>query len=439
MSTSMEYKQSGGAGAVFVEEPEPGPLNPIESLGSTPGQRALASVRLIGESRRLLFRIALISVIAGSALAFLLPRDYKSTLTLMPPENQSGASMAKFAALAGATGGGAATALAGDMLGVRTSGALYIGILQSRTISDQIVDKFDLRKVYGVRLKQRARRKLQDHTFASEDRKTGLISIVVTDHDPSRAAAIAQAYADGIDVLLRNLNTSSAHLERVFLEQRLKSIKTELDTAEQALAQFSSQNNTIDIKEQGKAMVTASSTVEGQLIAARTQLEGLRQIYSDDNVRAKEARARVAELENQLARLRGSGSESQIASTPEMNGAFPSLRKLPLLGVPYTDLYRRATIAETVYAALSQQYELAKVQEAKETPTLKVLDAPDIPERSSGPPRLTIILLSLLLSITGAIVWILGRARWREIDPRNGTKLLINEIFAQVHPRPTGK
>src|SRR6185312_14547545 len=121
----------------------------------------------------------------------------------------------------------------------------------------------------------------------------------------------------------------------------------------------------------GKAMVDAAAALQGQLIAAQAQLSGLQQIYTDNNVRVRAAEAHVEELQKKLNELGGAGTQSDLESN---NSLYPSIRKLPLLGVTYADLYRQTKIQETVYELLTQQYELAKMQEAKEIPTVKVLD-----------------------------------------------------------------
>src|SRR5437588_6940153 len=136
-------------------------------------------------------------------------------------------------------------------------------------------------------------------------------------------------------------------------------------------------------------MVEAAATLQGQLIAAESELEGLRQIYSDNNVRVRSVRARIAELKYQLEKIggKGEGSDQQQASL------YPSIRRLPLLGVTYADLYRRTRVQEAVFESLTKEYELAKVQEVKEIPTVKVLDSPNIPDKKSFPTRRLIMLL----------------------------------------------
>src|SRR6202042_3372319 len=167
----------------------------------------------------------------------------------------------------------------------------------------------------------------------------------------------------------------------------------------------------------------AAGTLAGELIVAQSELEGLRQIYSDSNPRVLSLNARVGELRKNLEKLGGVrntpaergpwGGAAAAAPDQRLNDMpYPSLRSLPLLGVKYADYYRRAKIQETVYELLTQQYELAKVQEAKETPSVKVLDPANVPERKSYPPRLLIVLLGTFLVVAVSLVWVLGAKQW---------------------------
>src|SRR5208282_761028 len=263
-------------------------------------------------------------------------------------------------------------------------GALFVGILSSRTVRDRLIQQFDLRRVYGGSKIEDARERLAEHTSLSEDRKSGIITIGVSDHDPERAAAMAQAYVSELDRLVAEVSTSSARRERIFLDERLHDVKGDLDAAAKNFSEFASKNTAIDIPAQGKAMVEAAATLQGQLIAAQSELSGLQQVYTANNVRVRSLQARVNELRQQLDKLGGAKGD---------NSLYPSIRKLPILGVTYADLYRQTKIQETVYELLTQQYELAKVEEAKEIPAVKVLDAAIVPTRKSFPPRMVIVFL----------------------------------------------
>jgi uncharacterized protein involved in exopolysaccharide biosynthesis len=423
-------------------QPDAGEFPPPEGSREWQAER----LRLLWGRRRLFLRAAAIGLVVSTLVALLIPMSYISTTQLMPPDTQSTSGMAMMAAMA-AKGGGGLAGMAGDLLGLKSSGALFIGVLRSQTAQDRLIRQFDLRKVYGKRLVMDAREKLDDNTSISEDRKSGIITISVTDHSPQRAAALAGAYVDQLNSLVSELSTSSAHRERVFLEERLKVAKEDLDDATNQFAQFSSKNNTLDIQQEGKAMLDAAGTIAGEMIAAQSQLEGLRQIYTDNNPRVRSLNARVGELRKQLERLGGtqpkevngvSPSASQPADPPNAQAAglpYPTIRSLPLLGAKYADYYRRAKIQETVYELLTEQYELAKVQEAKETPSVKVLDPARIPEKKSFPPRLVIVLLGTFLVSALSVVWVLGAARWEEVDSQDPRKVFVQEVAGVLKAR----
>jgi uncharacterized protein involved in exopolysaccharide biosynthesis len=394
-------------------------------------------LRLLWDRRKFLFRAIVVGLVASTLLAFLIPKSYTSTTQLMPPDSQSTSGMAMMAALVGKAGGGLES-LAGDLLGVKSSGSLFIGVLRSETAQGRLIRQFDLKGVYGKSLEMDARTKLDENTAISEDKKSGIITISVTDHSPQRATALATAYVDQLNSLVAELSTSAAHRERVFLEERLKVVRQDLDDASNQLAQFSSKNNTLDIQQEGKAMLDAAANLAGQLIAAQSELEGLRQFYTDNNPRVQSLNARVTELRRDLEKLSGvnrNGTPNDATAGAKGSSGdlpYPSIRNLPLLGVKYADYYRRAKIEETVYELLTEQYELAKVQEAKETPSVKVLDPAQVPEKKSFPPRLLIMFLGTFLTVAVAAAILLGTKYWNETDPQDPRKMLARDVAETV-------
>jgi capsule polysaccharide export protein KpsE/RkpR len=392
--------------------------------------------RVLWDQRRFLFRISVSGLVVCTLVALLIPKRYQSSAQLMPPDDQSSSGLALAASLAGkmnpALGG-----LAGGMLGMKSSGDLFIGILGSRTVQDSLVAKFDLRKLYGQRLWQNARKSLAANTMISEDRKSGIITIAVTDRNPQRAAALAQEYVAELNSVVSQLTTSSARRERIFLEGRLAEVGQDLEDAEKDFSQFASKNATVDIKEQGRAMVGAAATLEGQLIAAQSELQGLKQIYSDNNVRVRALAARIAELQSRLEQMDGKEEIVDDATRSDHGNLdlYPSLRKLPLLGVPYADLYRRTRVQEAVFETLTQEYEMAKVAEAKEIPSVKVLDAPYVPEKKSSPPVASIAMLGTFLTFAFSALGVLGRARWDEVEAEDPQKIFVQEVVRTIDAR----
>ena len=400
-------------------------------------------MRLLWSERRFLWRVTILGLVVAVLVAFLIPKRYQSVTRLMPPD-QSNSGMAMLsAALGGKTssgssssGGSSIGAIAGDLLGMKTSTDLFIGILQSRTVEEDLVDKFDLRKIYNDRYDKDARLDLEDKTDITSDRKSGIIKIQVTDHDPKRAAAMAGEYVQELDRLVAQVNTTSAHRERVFLEGRLTQVKSDLEDAEKQFSQFASKNTALDIPTQGKAMIEAAAALKGQLIVAQTELQGMRQIYTDNNVRVRGLQARVNELERQVQQLGGKADSQTLSNVAPGSSSndqddqslYPSIRRLPILGVSYADFYRNTKVQEAVFETLTQEYELAKVQEAKETPSVKLIDPPDVAEKYSYPHRGWVILGGTCLSFILAVLWIFGREHWGQIDPKDPGKVLIIEV-----------
>jgi uncharacterized protein involved in exopolysaccharide biosynthesis len=388
--------------------------------------RTVAGLRLLWESRQFLIRITGAGVVLSLLIAFLMPSGYVSTTRVMPPD-QNNSNVARLALLVGNTGAGLG-ALAGDALGLKSSGALFVGVLQSRTVQDDIISHFDLRKAYGDRRWEDARSDLAGKTEISEDRKSGIITARVSDRSPQRAAAMAQEYVEELNRVVARLNTTSAHRERVFLEERLSQVKRDLDSAEKDFSEFASKNTALNIPEQGKAMIEAAAALQGQLIATQTELEGLKQVYTDNNVRVRTTQARVDELRSQLQKLGGKSDTDASPGNGNGQTTYPTIRQLPLLGVGYADLFRRTRVEETIFERLTQEYELAKVEEAKETPSVKVLDPPDVPEKKSFPPRLVIVLSCSVLALVAGALFVFARARWDEADSNHPGKALAREI-----------
>ena len=414
-------------GETFLEG-ESGPVPDMAAFRA----RAIGRARLLFEKRAALGKAFLAGLAGGCLAAFLIPARYQASVQLMPPDNQASTSLALLAGLSEKTGGGFG-AVAGDLLGIKSSGALFVGVLHSRTVGERLAERFHLKKIYRQRLEEDVRNELADNTTVFEDRKSGILTITVTDRDARRSAAMAQAYVDELNQLVAQLSTSSAHRERVFLEERLRAVKQDLDDASRQFSEFASKNSAMDIKEQGRAVLQGAAAVEGELIASESELKGLEEIYTANNVRVRAVRARIAELRRQLDNLGGKSLRPAGQSADAGASGYPTLSKLPLLGVTYADLYRRMQIQEAVYETLTKQLELAKVQEAKETPSVKVLDAASVPEKKSFPPRLLFTLLGGFVGLCGAGAIVLLHARWQELDAQDPGKQLAGEVFRSVN------
>lgn len=347
---------------------------------------------------------------------------YESTVQIMPPDG----SPSGLAALLPALSKTPSFAGLGDLMGAKTTGAVFMKVLASRTVSDDLITKFDLLKRWHFTYMEDARLKLGKRTDIIDDKKSGVIAISVRERDPKLAMALANGYVEELDAVMARVSTSAARRERIFIEQRLADETKSLQEAEQQFSQFASSNMALDVPEQTKVTVEAAARLQGELIATRAELEALKQTYTDENIRVKTAQAHVTELERALAKMnsgRGAAAAAQDPTNP-----YPSIKNLPLLGVKWADLYRDTKIRETVVELLTQQYEMARIQEAKEIPTVKVLDPASSPERK----RPSWLLLTLggtfmftLLACSGYLLkdwW----DHWDHDDPR---RMLIAHIL----------
>jgi len=401
--------------------------------------------------RQFLVKAAAIALLANIAIAFLIPVRYQSTARIMPPET-SGSGTALLGALAGrALGGDVLGGIAASLLGGHNTGSLFINLLQSDTVTGHLVDRFQLQSIYHKRYRVDACKVLIRRTQIEQDKKSGVITITVVDASPQRARDIAQAYLDELNLMVNRTNTSSAHRERIFIENRLAAVRVELDKAEAALSNFSSTHMTVDLREQTRATVDAAAKLQGELIATQGEMTSLHEIYGDSNVRLRAAEARAANLKSELAKIGGTsaslskGAEGGADSKDTQEGSgdfsYPPLRQLPRLAVPYGNLYRNVRVQEAVFELLTQQFEIAQLQEAKDIPVLSVIDSPGIPDKRSFPPRTLSILILNIVEGLAISTFILIRFHWRAIDPTDPRRIIAGEVsdtFRQGLRRVTG-
>jgi capsule polysaccharide export protein KpsE/RkpR len=411
----------------------------------TPEPRWVLHARVLWTHRRMLAKVTGISLLISFAIASAIPKQYKSTTSIMPPDQQSSSAM-MLAALSGRLGSlGALGSLAGGLTGAHSSADLFIDLLRSGTVSSHLIDRFNLQHVYRKRYRIDTAKHLAHLTKITEDKKSGVITIEVEDTDRERARNLAQGYLDELNQLVVQTNTSAAHRERVFIEQRLHTVQADLEGAELKLSRFSSDSNAIDIKEQTRAMVDAGAHVQAELIVEQSGLQSLKQIYGDANIRVRETEARISSLQAQLARMTGSSAgpigESQLksGSNGEQNSdsaeLYPPLRALPLLAVPYADLYRRVQVQEAVFQLLTQQYETARIEQAKDVPPVNVIDPPGIPEKKSFPPRVWVTLLLTFVTVACTSTTLLARHYWFALSDTDPRKELAAEVILVLRRR----
>jgi uncharacterized protein involved in exopolysaccharide biosynthesis len=417
------------------------PTFSVEDMAPTEGNW-ISNASLLWDHRRSLGLAFTTSLGLGIILAFSIPKRYESTARIMPPDQSGAGGGALIAALSGRSIGGVAGlgGLAGSLLASHNTSALFVELLHSGTVTSHLIDRFDLQHVYHKRYRVDTAKSLVHHTTVLDDKKSGVITISVDDTDPIRARDLVQAYLEELNKIVTQTSTSSARQERIFLERRLASVRSDLERAQLALSEFSSTHTTIDIKEQTRAMVDAAAKLQGQLIVGQSETDSLKQIYGDKNVRVRAAQARVSELQHQLTKMSGTSEQlpageigkANYSSTNETKDLYPPLRQLPRLAVPFGDLYRTVRVQETVFELLTQEYEMARIQEAKDVPVVGVIDTPGIPEKKSSPHRLIIATISSILGTAISSMFFIGREHWTKLMRTDPRRVLIREIVESL-------
>jgi capsule polysaccharide export protein KpsE/RkpR len=387
--------------------------NPLPKVHWTGWTDALYRLSL---KRRQIAGWVAIGLILSSYVGYRYPK-YESTVQIMPPDSGGGSS-GLAAILPALTKSPGLAGLAGDFLGSKSSSAVLIKVMQSRTVCKELMDQFHLQEIWKLDYEEDTCLKLGKRTDIADDKKSGVITLTVHDRNKDLAQNLATAYVVKLNEAMTRVSNTAAGHEREFIEKRLADEKEKLEQSEQQFSQFASSNMALDVPEQTKVTVEAAARLQGELIAARAQLEALKQTYTPENIRVKSAQAHVNELERELGRI--NSGRSSTATTQDASNPYPSVKNLPILGTRWADLYRENKIHETVVELLTQQYELARIQEAKDTPTAKILDEASTPERRRPNGILIAVAGTLLFALLACVGYLLKDwwDRWDRDDPR---------------------
>lgn len=350
--------------------------------------------------KRFIWRIVAAFFFLSIIVSLLLPKMFASTTKILPPQQTNPFSLSIASQLPAGLRG-----LSSGFLGIRSTSNLWVGILKSQNISDSIIDKFNLKKLYVKKRIEDTREELSKRVSIVKSRKDSIISITVKDRIPERAAQMANAFVEELDRINMNIIMSSGKRARIFLEKRIKNVKEELVKSEDALKAFQEKNKAVKLDAQSKAVFETIGKIKGNLISKEVELQTLLSYATPTNPQVEILNTRINELKKKLRELE-EGEKGGI--NPRQKNIFIPIAIMPDIGLKYARLLRNLKIQETLYELLTQQYEIARIQEAKDSPTIQILDRAKVPEKKVSPKRTLIVLLSTLVSffagITGAFI-----------------------------------
>jgi len=364
----------------------------------------------LGESKRQIAAVTVTIAVAALVVALLLPPIYTARASFLAPGSQQQSGSAAALAALGSLGG-----LAGG-LAAKTPDDLYVALLKSDSVLRGLDAKFDLRKHYEVDTHEALRRIVPGFIRVSADKKSGVISVEVDDKDKNFAADVANAHEAEVTKLLGRLAVSEAQLRRVFFEKQLQDTKENLVKAEQALRGVQEKSGVIVLDKQAEALITNAALLRAQIAEREVQLKVLRTSSTEQNPAVIRLNSELHALRTELSRM-----ESAQGGSPGSAVDMP-VGKLPEAAVDYVRARRELKLQETLLEGMVRQYEIAKLDEAKEGPVLQTVDVAVPPDRKSKPHRALIVLASALLALLASSAWVVARryaAASRENDPEH--------------------
>jgi tyrosine-protein kinase Etk/Wzc len=360
---------------------------------TTPAQAEISLGEFLREvvlKKKTVLVVTAAAAVLSIAVSLLLPNIYKATTKLLPPQQAQSSATALLSQLGGVAG------MAAGVAGLKSPNEMYIGMLKSRTVADRLINQFDLKQVYGVELQEEARKKLEDNTSITSG-KDGLISIDVEDKDKKLVVNLANTYVSELFRLSRVLAVTEASQRRVFFERQLEQAKNNLSTAEVQLKKAFDTRGVISVDVESRAIVETIAKIKAQISVKEIQLNAMASFITSSNPDYKRVEEELISLRKELARLEN--GRPQADETIDSSGkATQGLENIKLL--------RDVKYYQMLYELLAKQYEVARLDEAKDPSIIQVLDPAVEPERKFKPKRSLIVILSTLIGFLSSLAWI---------------------------------
>jgi tyrosine-protein kinase Etk/Wzc len=333
------------------------------------------------ENLRMLVLGPLLVGVSALGISFLVPPTFTAKAVMMPPQQQQSSAAAALQSL------GALAGLAGGAAGIKSPADQYVALMQSTTVEDRLIDQFKLMQVYDEKWRSDTRKELERNTRISSGKKDGLITIEVDDHDPQRAAALANAYIEELRLVSTKLAMTEAQQRRMFFEKQLGQTKERFTAAQQALQ--ASGINEGAIRAEPKAAAEAYARLRAEVTAAEVRLQAMRSYLTEAAPEFQLAQTQLVALRAQMAKAESSNSAAAQGD--------------------YISRFREFKYQEALFELFAKQYELARVDESREGALIQVVDPATPPERKSKPKKALIAVVATLATGFALLLWVFVR------------------------------
>jgi len=367
---------------------------------------------VLAERKRIILWVTAVFVLLAIVASLLLPQRFTATVTLLPPQQNTSMS----AALASQVGNlGGMAALAGSSLGIKSPNEMIVSMLKSRTVEEAMVQHFGLMQQYHTKYVSDAQKIFERRATVDGSGKDGLIRISVDDPDPRRAAELANGYVDQFRDLSQHMAITEASQRRLFFEKQLIQAKDNLASAEEALKVTEQTTGLISLDSQARALIESAATLRAQIAAREVEIQGMQTYATSQNAQLVQAQRELDSMRAQLAKL---GSSEDSAS----GGIIVPKGKVPQAGLEYIRKLRDVKYNETIFDILARQFEVAKLDEAKQGSVIQVVDPAVPPDRRSFPKRTLIVLGSVFVGLFFGILAALTQAGVERMKADPGTR-----------------
>jgi tyrosine-protein kinase Etk/Wzc len=373
--------------------------------------------------RKLILKIAAYTVVIGVIVSLLLPIRYTATTSILPPQQTSSAGSALMAQLGGL---GSVASLAGGSLGLKNPNDLQVAMLKSRTVEDAMLDRFHLVELFEVKQRSDARKKLEKVVDIDSGTKDGLIRIAVTDRDPRRAAEMANGYVEEFKRLSATLAVTEASQRRLFFEQQLAQAKDNLANAEEVLKKTGQKTGLIQLDSQTRATIELLANLRGQIAAKEVEISAMRSFATGENPDLQMAEQQLAGLRSQEQKMGATSEGATNALIPKGNAQEA--------GIEYIRKLRDVKYFETIFDLLARQYEMAKVDEARQGALVQIVDRAIVPDRKSSPQRTLIVLGATVLGLFVGLVWAFAREGLTRLSNNPAEHLRLELLKKSISP-----
>jgi len=337
------------------------------------------AIVLVERKRVILWTVIAFTIVAA-IVSFLLPKKYTATVTVLAPQQNNSMGSLLASQLGNLSG---LAAMAGGSLNSKTQNDMYVGMLRGRTVEDAMIQRFGLMSQYHKHNLQDTRQEFEKYSDVDGTAKDGMIHISVEDHTPERAAELANGYVDELRTLSKHLAITEASQRRFFFEQQLAESKDNLADAEEDLKKTEQTTGLIELNSQARALIESAALLRAQIAAKEVQIQAMQTYASKENPQLVIAQQELAGLRSQQSQLTGKGETA--------GGLIVPKGMVPQAGLEYVRKLREVKYRETVFEILAKQFEMAKLDEAKEGSLIQIVDAAVPPDKRSFPKRTLIV------------------------------------------------